>query len=123
MPMINTIVQDRQISALRASLGPVILAALNDPKVVEVMVNADGTVWADRVGTGREPTGQMQASDAETIIRLIADHIGETVGEHNPAVAGTLIQTGERFQGMLPPVAEAPVFTNPEATGCDLHPR
>ena len=111
MPMINTIVQDRQVSALRASLGPVILASLNDPAVVEVMVNADGSVWADRVGVGRQPTGQIQASDAETIIRLIADHIGETVGEHNPAVSGTLIQTGERFQGILPPVSEAPVFT------------
>jgi type IV secretion system protein VirB11 len=37
--------------------------------------------------------------------------MGETVTPDRPAVAGVLPRSGERFQGLLPPLAERPVFT------------
>jgi len=93
------------------ALGPTILGALADPRVVEVMVNADGRVWLDRAGSGRACVGAVDASRAEAVIRLVADHVGEEVGRHRPVVSGTLPETGERFQGQLPPVTAAPTFS------------
>lgn len=45
------------------------------------------------------------------MIRLIADYVGETVTRDDPRLAGVLPGTGERFQGMLPPVTSAPAFS------------
>lgn len=98
-------------SMFHAALGPVILNALADPRVVEVMVNADGRVWLDRAGSGRALVGAIEASRAESVIRLVADHVGEEVGRHRPVVSGTLPETGERFQGQLPSVTVAPTFS------------
>ncbi|MGG2737652.1 P-type conjugative transfer ATPase TrbB, partial [Pseudomonas aeruginosa] len=40
---------DRRIQMLRTAMGPVIAAALEDPDVVEVMLNPDRTLWGDRL--------------------------------------------------------------------------
>jgi type IV secretion system protein VirB11 len=85
--------------------------ALAQPDVVEIMANPDGTLWVDRAGVGRAKVGRIEQSAAETTIRLLASHMGETVTPDRPAVAGVLPRSGERFQGLLPPLAERPVFT------------
>ncbi len=104
--------QDRVIQAFRDSLGPVIQSALSDPNIVEVMVNPDGRIWVDQIRGGRSDTGQvLDYSTIETIIRLVADHIGETVTQDAPSIAGTIPETGERFQGLLPPLTSHPSFT------------
>ncbi len=111
MPQINTISIDRKAQALRQSLGPVIASALAERLVVEVMVNPDGKIWIDRIGEGRSYSGHnMAASDAERILRLLADHAGEVVTRDRPRVTATLPQTGERFQGIFPPVSTAAMF-------------
>jgi type IV secretion system protein TrbB len=95
---------------LEAALGSCILSALEDPAVVEVMANADGRVWIDRAGEGRSCIGAIESYHAESVIRLVADQMGEAVGRHRPLLSGTLPYTGQRFQGQLPPVTAAPVF-------------
>jgi type IV secretion system protein VirB11 len=104
-------VHHRQQESLYHALGPLIADALAQPDVVEIMANPDGTVWVDRAGIGREKVGRIEQSAAETTIRLLASHMGETVTPDRPAVAGVLPRSGERFQGLLPPLAERPVFT------------
>lgn len=37
---------------LRTALGPLLLARLEDPAVVEVMPNPDGRAWIDRFDVG-----------------------------------------------------------------------
>ncbi|HBO2476481.1 TPA: P-type conjugative transfer ATPase TrbB, partial [Pseudomonas aeruginosa] len=37
--------QDRRIQMLRTAMGPLIAAALEDPDVVEIMLNPDRTLW------------------------------------------------------------------------------
>lgn len=101
---------DRFRSMLNAQLGSAIMAALADPKVVEVMANADGRVWADRVGEDRTCIATIEPHRAESIIRLVSDHVGETVGPNRPILSGTMPLSGQRFQGQLPPVTAAPVF-------------
>ncbi|MFU7556915.1 P-type conjugative transfer ATPase TrbB, partial [Pseudomonas paraeruginosa] len=46
---------DRRIQMLRTAMGPLIAAALEDPDVVEVMLNPDRTLWVDRLSSGRAP--------------------------------------------------------------------
>ena len=104
-------VRTRQTESLYHALGPLVSDALSRPDVVEVMANPDGSLWVDRAGVGREKVGQIEQSAAETTIRLLASHMGETVTPDRPAVAGVLPRSGERFQGLLPPLAERPVFT------------
>ena len=104
-------VHHRQQESLYHALGPLIADALAQPDVVEIMANPDGNLWVDRAGVGREKVGRIEPSAAETTIRLLASHMGETVTPDRPAVAGVLPRSGERFQGLLPPLAERPVFT------------
>jgi Flp pilus assembly CpaF family ATPase len=43
---------------LRSALGPAIAAWLEDPSVVEVMLNPDGRLWIDRLSGGLRDTGE-----------------------------------------------------------------
>ena len=96
---------------LRSALGPAIAAALEDPQVVEVLLNPDGALWVDRLAEGRVPTGtKLSREDAERIIRLVAAHLRLEVHSGAPIVSAELPETGERFEGLLPPVTPAPVF-------------
>ncbi len=103
--------QDRRRAMLRTAMGPAIAAALADPGVIEVMVNPDGSLRLDRLGEGRIDTGQRLApAEVERIIRLVASHVRAEVHAGNPVVSAELPETGERFEGLLPPVSTAPCF-------------
>ena len=96
---------------LRTALGPSIAAFLEDPAIVEVMLNPDGRLWIDRLSTGLADTGErLSAADGERIVRLVAHHVGAEVHAGAPRVSAELPETGERFEGLLPPVVAAPAF-------------
>lgn len=102
---------DRRVRMLRTAMGPEIAAALEDPEVVEVLLNPDGWLWVDRLGSGRAPTGTTLApAVAERIIRLVAAHVRAEIHAGAPILSAELPETGERFQGVLPPVVRAPSF-------------
>ena len=86
-------------------------AALEDPDVVEVMLNPDRTLWIDRLSSGRAPMGvELSEADGERIIRLVAAHVGAEVHRGQPLLTAELPETGERFEGILPPAAPGPAF-------------
>jgi len=96
---------------LRTALGPSIAAWLEDPIIVEVMLNPDGRLWVDRLSGGLADTGErLAAADGERIVRLVAHHVGAEVHPASPRVSAELPETGERFEGLLPPVVTAPTF-------------
>jgi type IV secretion system protein VirB11 len=96
---------------LRTALGPAIAGHLEDPTVVEVMLNPDGRLWIDRLAGGLEDTGsRVSPADAERIIRLVAHHVGAEVHAASPRVSAELPESGERFEGLVPPVVAAPCF-------------
>lgn len=102
---------DRRIRMLRTAMGPLIAAALEDPDVVEIMLNPDGSLWIDRLSSGRSPTGvKLSEADGERIIRLVAAHVGTEVHRGQPLLTAELPETGERFEGILPPAAPGPAF-------------
>jgi type IV secretion system protein TrbB len=96
---------------LRTALGPAIAAWLEDAAIVEVMLNPDGRLWVDRLAGGLADTGErLAAADGERIVRLVAHHVGAEVHPASPRVSAELPETGERFEGLLPPVVTAPAF-------------
>jgi len=105
----------RRRAMLRTAMGPTIAAALADAAVIEIMVNPDGTLRLDKLGEGRIDTGTIyEPAQVERIIRLVASHARSEVHAASPIVSAELPPHGEgaseRFEGVLPPVSEAPCF-------------
>jgi P-type conjugative transfer ATPase TrbB len=108
---LNQEATSRGARMLRTALGPAIALWLEDPSVVEVMLNPDGRLWIDRLAGGLVDTGErLSPSDGERIVRLVAHHVGTEVHLGSPRVSAELPETGERFEGLLPPVVAAPAF-------------
>lgn len=106
----TTTAEERRRAMLKTAMGPAIAEALSDTAVIEVMVNPDGRLWIDRLGEGRSDAGlRVHPSETERIIRLVASHVRAEVHADNPIVSAEL-PSGERFEGVLPPVALAPCF-------------
>ncbi|MBA4306907.1 MAG: P-type conjugative transfer ATPase TrbB [Sphingopyxis sp.] len=103
--------RSRSVRMLRTALGLSVAAWLDDAATIEVMLNPDGRLWIDRLGEGVSDTGErMAAADGERVIRLVAHHVGVDVHADMPRVSAELPETGERFEGLLPPVVAAPSF-------------
>jgi len=112
---------ERRRAMLRTALGPVISGWLDEPRVVDVLLNPDGSLWVERLGEPRIATGDRLApADAERIIRLVADHVGVEAHAGSPIVSAELPESGERFEGLLPPVAVAPMFAIRRQAAPDL---
>ncbi|MGY4281940.1 Flp pilus assembly CpaF family ATPase [Bradyrhizobium sp. LM2.7] len=96
---------------LRTALGPAIAGFLEDPAIVEVMLNPDSRLWIDRLSSDLTDTGKnISPSDGERIIRVVAHYVGAEVHPGSPRISAELPETGERFEGLLPPVVAAPTF-------------
>lgn len=112
MPDLSQVTTLRTNTMLKTAMGGKINEALDDPTVVEVMVNPDGAVWLDRHGEGRIKTETVLApAEAERVIRVVGSHIGQEVTRDHPVVSAELPGSGERFEGVIPPVTTAPCFS------------
>ena len=108
---LNQEATSRGARMLRTALGPAIALFLEDPEIVEVMLNPDGRLWIDKLAGGLVDTGErLSPNDGERIVRLVAHHVGAEVHPGSPRVSAELPETGERFEGLLPPVVAAPAF-------------
>ncbi len=103
-------VRDRAKKKLERDMGPELLAALNDPKTVEIMLNADGKLWHERLGEPMTCIGTLRVAQAQAIIETIAGYHGKEVTRSKPILEGELPLDGSRFAGQLPPVVPAPTF-------------
>jgi type IV secretion system protein TrbB len=102
---------------LRTAMGEGLATALGDPAVLEILVNPDGAIRFDCAGKGRVVSDKtMTQADAERIIRLVASHVRSDINPDSPIVSAELPlgpdgAGGERFEGLLPPVARGPCFS------------
>ena len=100
---------ERQLAKLRKDLGEVFLTALA-PETVEVILNADGTLWQERLGKRLETIGTMSATCADAAMRTIAAYHHATLTRDDPSIECELPLDGSRFAGQIPPIVTAPVF-------------
>lgn len=101
----------RQLAMLRTAFEGPVREALEASDTLEIIANPDGTVWIERAGLGLvQANTRLGAPERERIIRLVASASGEPCDRSRPIVSAELPGTGERFEGILPPVSEAPCF-------------
>ncbi len=101
----------RLVNKVQSALGYELCLVLEDPLVVEVMLNPDGRLFVERLGIGMSTAGNMSRAAAETIIGSVAHILGSEANDDRPIVSGELPIGGHRFEGLLPPVVAAPSFT------------
>jgi type IV secretion system protein TrbB len=101
---------DRRLEKLRRDFGPTFLGALYDPQTIEILLNADGTLWQEKLGGEMEIIGEMSAARAEAVMRTIAACLNTVITWDHPMLEGELPLDGSRFAGQLPPVVSAPTF-------------
>ncbi|MDE2028193.1 MAG: P-type conjugative transfer ATPase TrbB [Candidatus Omnitrophica bacterium] len=96
-------------------MGPLVLSALRDDEIFEVLLNSDGVLWVDGY-SGKREYGQMSAAAAKNLINTVASVSDELVTTKCPSFGGELWVEldGEfklfRFQALIPPVVTYPAF-------------
>jgi len=103
-------IKSRARLKLERDMGADLLAALHDPKTVEIMLNADGKLWQERLCEGMRCIGTLRPAQAQAIIETIAGYHDKEVTRNKPILEGELPIDGSRFAGQLPPIVSAPTF-------------
>lgn len=104
-------IDNRLEANLEHNLGPVIVDALRDPDVVEILLNSDGCLWIERLGAKLLNAGKMDVARGRLVISLVASALDTVVTASAPIVEGELPLDGSRFEGAIPPVCSAPTFS------------
>ncbi|MGH7837783.1 MAG: P-type conjugative transfer ATPase TrbB, partial [Candidatus Binataceae bacterium] len=89
---------------LRRELGSSVLAALEDPDVIEIILNPDGELWLESHDGGMRRAGtKMHAIQAERLIGTVAFALNTVANDQRPVIECELPLDGSRFTGWLPP--------------------
>jgi len=103
--------QQRLIEKIKIELGSVCLAALENPNIIEIMLNSDGTLWIEELGKPIIHVGSMQENKVKALLGTIASYLNTTITSKNPILECELPIDGSRFEGLLPPIVNKPTFT------------
>ena len=95
---------------LERDCGPVFIAAMRDPLTVEVMLNADGGLWQERLGEGMKLIGEIRNIQAQAILKSVASFHGLAVTRDSPRLECEWPLDMSRFAGQLPPVVREVTF-------------
>lgn len=97
--------------SLEHAMGPVVMEALRDDSVQEIMLNPCGSLWIERFGEPMVQVGSLTADQGRRVVSLVASALGTTITRENPIVEGELPLDGSRFEGTDCPIAPGPSFT------------
>lgn len=110
----NRAEHDKRIAEkLEREFGPMICGLiLDDPKVTEIMLNPDGSLWVERLGHQMERIGSMSDSQAESLMGTVASTLKTHITAENPILECELPSKflGARFEALIPPVVAGPTF-------------
>ena len=106
------LVRQRLEEKLERECGSVMMTALRDPDVIEILLNPDGKLWIDVAGKGMEFTGHTRSPGAaESVLTTCASILNTTITRDNPILEGEFPLDGSRLEGIIPPIVRAPVLT------------
>lgn len=101
---------ERRREALIYAFGPVVMAGLANPDVIEILLNDDGSLWIESLGEMRR-MGTISADAALVILNQVSSALNGQLSKEEPFVEGELVLlNGERFEGVAPPVVERASF-------------
>ncbi len=108
----RNIYSDRILAILKSSLGEKINSYFEDEDIIEIMLNDDKTVWVDSLTKGMYFTGIiLENTEAMKIINTVATFMEAKVDKENPRMSAELPDTGVRFESVIPPNVDNPIFT------------
>ena len=84
---------------------------LEDPEVVEIMVNPDSGIWVEKLGSKPERSGSIRPAAVLAIINTISASLGKSTNAENPILEGELPIDGSRFEGLVAPLVTHPTFS------------
>lgn len=103
--------RQRVLDKLKKELGATVRGALEDPEVVDVILNPDGKLWVNRLGKGKTFTGEVMLPHmALSMLGTVATLLQTEINRENPILQGELPIDGSRIEGVIPPITAAPVF-------------
>ena len=100
----------RNLEKLRREMGDDIRHAMDDSSVIEIMLNPDGRVWIDKIGSGMEFLCDMSPVQSLQMLGTVAHMLGTVINYHNPVVEGELPGDGSRVEGVITPIVPNPTF-------------
>lgn len=107
--MSNT--DERHLHMLKTAFGESLLTYLENPQVLEIMLNPDGYVVVETLGEGKVKTDLMiPPAQSANIIKLLANYTDHMITPATPLVATELPFGHARFQGCMPPITKQPTF-------------
>ena len=96
---------------LERELGKIILDAMKNDDVIEIMLNEDGTLWIEYFSKGMIPVDKMSSSNAAALLNTIATNLDLVINQTNPILEGSLPIDGSRVAGTISPITTTPTFT------------
>lgn len=106
----SAVVKERARERLLRDLGDTFMSAFNDPRTVEIMLNADSRLWQERLGEGMRCIGSMRPSQSEAVIKTTAGYYGKEITRSHPVLESEFPLDGSRFAAQLPPIVSGPTF-------------
>jgi P-type conjugative transfer ATPase TrbB len=100
----------RHLGALAEAAGPVVLEAIAQPNIEDLVLNPDGSLWEKKQGVVWESIGTLEESAAWQFVETVASIRQTVVNEKSPILETTFPLDGSRFEAVLPPVVRRPCF-------------
>ena len=94
----------RLADSLAFNCGPIIMDAVRDPDVLEIMLNPDGKIWIEKYGKEQECVGELPIAQSKVLLSLVASALDLVVDAQHPVVEGSFPLDGSRFEGTFPPI-------------------
>ena len=102
--------EKRRAIGLISSLGGDFMLHFFDAKTTEMILNPDGTLWHEKLGSPMTCFGTLDKFDAKKVLGLVADYSGKEVDAENPILSGNFPLDVSRFQGYVPPAVHQASF-------------
>jgi type IV secretion system protein VirB11 len=102
--------QERLIEKIKREISPLCLKALENPQVIEIMLNSDGTLWVEKLAKEIVQIGTINETKAQALLGTIASYVNTPITTKKPILECELPLDGSRFEGLIPPIVSKPTF-------------
>jgi Flp pilus assembly CpaF family ATPase len=99
----------RQAANLERLAGPLV-RLIQDPAALDVVVNADGDIWTNRLGAGWACAGEFPTASARLLLQGIAKMREIPLNHANPILETVFPLTGDRIEGLIAPIVDGAVM-------------
>lgn len=101
----------RLIEKLKREMGSPMLAAIEDPEIIEILLNPNGELWVERLGRSMTKLDCINPVQAESLIATVASYVGRVIDIRTPILECEFPLDGSRFEALQAPIVEGPTFS------------